>query len=169
MRPLSDANSELSYDILAEKPFKSTTDMRLSSSRLHENGNNGGQHQFQQYQQQQHNHQHGHSSQYYQQQHHQHAQHHAQQRFSQTSHDSNGSGNGTDGTEDQFQQQTSTQQQHRSLVAGSKRNLPKHQRPLTRYLPIMSLDLDLRQHIESAGHQVTLCPHVLLDAHSCRG
>ncbi|KAM7359919.1 uncharacterized protein ACRADG_002219 isoform 2-T4 [Cochliomyia hominivorax] len=50
-----------------------------------------------------------------------------------------------------------------------KRVLPKHQRPLTRYLPIFSPDLDLRQHIESAGHQIALCPHVFVDAHSCRG
>uniref|UniRef100_A0A6B2EE01 Putative kinesin-like protein n=1 Tax=Phlebotomus kandelakii TaxID=1109342 RepID=A0A6B2EE01_9DIPT len=55
------------------------------------------------------------------------------------------------------------------LVSGSRRNLPKHQRPLTRYLPIMSQDLDLRQHIETAGHQVNLCPHVMLDSTSCRG
>ncbi|XP_058985582.1 pleckstrin homology-like domain family B member 1 isoform X1 [Musca domestica] len=47
--------------------------------------------------------------------------------------------------------------------------LPKHQRPLTRYLPIFSPDLDLRQHIESAGHQIDLCPHVFVDSHTCRG
>lgn len=50
-----------------------------------------------------------------------------------------------------------------------KRSLPKHQRPLTRYLPIFSTDLDLRAHIESAGHQITLCPHVFIDEQSCRG
>lgn len=50
-----------------------------------------------------------------------------------------------------------------------KRALPKHQRPLTRYLPIFSPDLDLRQHIETAGHQIALCPHVFVDKHSCRG
>ncbi|XP_037937855.1 pleckstrin homology-like domain family B member 2 isoform X2 [Teleopsis dalmanni] len=50
-----------------------------------------------------------------------------------------------------------------------KRALPKHQRPLTRYLPIFSPDLNLRHHIESAGHQIALCPHVFVDAHSCRG
>lgn len=50
-----------------------------------------------------------------------------------------------------------------------KRVLPKHQRPLTRYLPIFSPDLDLRLHIESAGHQIALCPHVFVDATSCRG
>ncbi|GAB0094332.1 uncharacterized protein DMENIID0001_096140 [Sergentomyia squamirostris] len=55
------------------------------------------------------------------------------------------------------------------LVSGSRRNLPKHQRPLTRYLPIMSQDLDLRQHIETAGHQINLCPHVIVDSTSCRG
>ncbi|XP_030080085.1 pleckstrin homology-like domain family B member 3 isoform X2 [Drosophila hydei] len=50
-----------------------------------------------------------------------------------------------------------------------KRMLPKHQRPLTRYLPIFSPDLNLRHHIETAGHQIDLCPHVFVDAHSCRG
>ncbi|XP_030378728.1 pleckstrin homology-like domain family B member 1 isoform X1 [Scaptodrosophila lebanonensis] len=50
-----------------------------------------------------------------------------------------------------------------------KRPLPKHQRPLTRYLPNYSLDLNLRDHIETAGHQIDLCPHVFVDAHSCRG
>lgn len=55
------------------------------------------------------------------------------------------------------------------MVSGARRSLPKHQRPLTRYLPIMSADLDLRLHIESAGHQVTLCPHVIIDSFSCRG
>lgn len=55
------------------------------------------------------------------------------------------------------------------MISGARRNLPKHQRPLTRYLPIMSADLDLRLHIESAGHQVTLCPHVRVDSYSCRG
>lgn len=44
-----------------------------------------------------------------------------------------------------------------------------HQRPLTRYLPIRSESLNLRQHIESAGHQIELCIHVSLDSTSCRG
>jgi hypothetical protein len=43
------------------------------------------------------------------------------------------------------------------------------QRPLTRYLPIKDSDLDLRQHIESAGHQVVLCPHVIINSSTCRG
>ncbi|XP_065347891.1 pleckstrin homology-like domain family B member 1 isoform X3 [Cloeon dipterum] len=43
------------------------------------------------------------------------------------------------------------------------------QRPLTRYLPIRSEALDLKAHIESAGHQVELCNHVVLDNISCRG
>jgi len=50
--------------------------------------------------------------------------------------------------------------------------IPKQQpqqRPLTRYLPIRSESLNLRQHIESAGHQIELCPHVSLDSTSCRG
>jgi len=40
---------------------------------------------------------------------------------------------------------------------------------LTRYLPIRSEALDLKAHIESAGHQVELCSHVVLDNTSCRG
>ncbi|XP_077283657.1 uncharacterized protein LOC143909520 [Arctopsyche grandis] len=43
------------------------------------------------------------------------------------------------------------------------------QRPLTRYLPIDNDDLNLRQHIDSAGHQVDQCPHVSIDSTSCRG
>lgn len=43
------------------------------------------------------------------------------------------------------------------------------QRPLTRYLPIRSETLNLRNHIESAGHQIELCPHVSVDSTSCRG
>ncbi|CAH0546228.1 unnamed protein product [Brassicogethes aeneus] len=61
-----------------------------------------------------------------------------------------------------------------SLEVGTlnrKRSKPisDKQRPLTRYLPIRGSDLDLRQHIESAGHQVVLCPHVLINSSSCRG
>ncbi|XP_026846165.1 homeobox protein prospero isoform X1 [Drosophila persimilis] len=56
-----------------------------------------------------------------------------------------------------------------STASERKRALPKHQRPLTRYLPIFSPDLNLRHHIETAGHQIDLCPHVFVDAHSCRG
>lgn len=51
----------------------------------------------------------------------------------------------------------------------SPRPQQPHQRPLTRYLPIRSESLNLRQHIESAGHQIELCPHVSLDSTSCRG
>ncbi|XP_023312579.1 pleckstrin homology-like domain family B member 1, partial [Anoplophora glabripennis] len=60
-----------------------------------------------------------------------------------------------------------------SLEVGTlnrKRKSPSDkQRPLTRYLPIRGSDLDLRQHIESAGHQVVLCPHVLINSSTCRG
>lgn len=47
--------------------------------------------------------------------------------------------------------------------------LQRQQRPLTRYLPIRGTALDLRQHIESAGHCVALCDAVSLDSTSCRG
>ncbi|XP_046974452.1 pleckstrin homology-like domain family B member 2 isoform X2 [Vanessa cardui] len=43
------------------------------------------------------------------------------------------------------------------------------QRPLTRYLPVDRDDFDLRRHVESAGHQIELCPYVTVNSTSCRG
>ncbi|XP_053307423.1 pleckstrin homology-like domain family B member 1 isoform X14 [Spea bombifrons] len=42
-------------------------------------------------------------------------------------------------------------------------------RPLTRYLPIRKEDFDLRSHIESSGHAVDACPHIILNEKMCRG
>ncbi len=42
------------------------------------------------------------------------------------------------------------------------------QRPLTRYLPIRTDDLDLRHHIETAGHQIEFA-QIVLNSSSCRG
>ncbi|XP_063167560.1 pleckstrin homology-like domain family B member 1 isoform X2 [Candoia aspera] len=42
-------------------------------------------------------------------------------------------------------------------------------RPLTRYLPIRKEDFDLRLHIESSGHSVDTCSHVILSAKLCKG
>ncbi|CAL1264466.1 unnamed protein product [Larinioides sclopetarius] len=49
------------------------------------------------------------------------------------------------------------------------RDKPRSQRPLTRYLPIRNSEFDLRQHIESAGHQIELCIHIHLTSTSCHG
>lgn len=108
-------NSEISYDALSDKQFKSSNDIRMSGNRMMQldyDGSGGS------------------------------------QRGSMMSSETSESGR---------------------MISGQRRCLPKHQRPLTRYLPIMSADLDLRLHIESAGHQVTLCPHVIIDSFSCRG
>ncbi|XP_037294037.1 pleckstrin homology-like domain family B member 1 [Manduca sexta] len=43
------------------------------------------------------------------------------------------------------------------------------QRPLTRYLPVDRDDFDLRRHVESAGHQIEVCPYVSVTSTSCRG
>ncbi|KPJ19139.1 Pleckstrin-likey-like domain family B member 2 [Papilio machaon] len=43
------------------------------------------------------------------------------------------------------------------------------QRPLTRYLPVDRDDFDLRRHVESAGHQIELCPYLTINSTSCRG
>lgn len=115
-RPLSEANSEVSYNALSDKLFKSSNDIRMSNQHIHENGGGTGDNSY---------------------------------RGSILS--------------------TETTDSNPRNSSGNKRSLPKHQRPLTRYLPIMSLDLDLRLHIESAGHQINLCPHVILDSFSCRG
>ncbi|XP_064490882.1 pleckstrin homology-like domain family B member 1 isoform X12 [Pseudopipra pipra] len=42
-------------------------------------------------------------------------------------------------------------------------------RPLTRYLPIRKEDFNLRLHIESSGHSVDTCYHVILTEKMCKG
>ncbi|XP_033210350.1 uncharacterized protein LOC117168730 isoform X2 [Belonocnema kinseyi] len=56
-----------------------------------------------------------------------------------------------------------------SLQTVKHREKAKLQRPLTRYLPIKSESLDLRLHIETAGHQLPLIHDVSVDATSCCG
>ncbi|XP_067137985.1 pleckstrin homology-like domain family B member 1 isoform X2 [Centruroides vittatus] len=52
--------------------------------------------------------------------------------------------------------------------AGERKNR-NAQRPLTRYLPVRGGDIDLRRHIESAGHQIVLCHHVDITTSTCKG
>uniref|UniRef100_A0A8C1SKF0 Pleckstrin homology-like domain family B member 1 n=1 Tax=Cyprinus carpio TaxID=7962 RepID=A0A8C1SKF0_CYPCA len=42
-------------------------------------------------------------------------------------------------------------------------------RPMTRYLPIRKEEFDLRSHIESSGHSVDMCYHVILTEKMCKG
>ncbi|XP_061103697.1 pleckstrin homology-like domain family B member 1 isoform X14 [Conger conger] len=42
-------------------------------------------------------------------------------------------------------------------------------RPMTRYLPIRKEEFDLRAHIESSGHSVDTCFHVILTEKMCKG
>ncbi|KAJ8347779.1 hypothetical protein SKAU_G00263680 [Synaphobranchus kaupii] len=42
-------------------------------------------------------------------------------------------------------------------------------RPMTRYLPIRKEEFDLRAHIESSGHNVDNCYHVILTEKMCKG
>ncbi|XP_069080867.1 pleckstrin homology-like domain family B member 1 isoform X11 [Pleurodeles waltl] len=42
-------------------------------------------------------------------------------------------------------------------------------RPLTRYLPIRKEDFDLKTHIESSGHSVDMCCHVIVTEKMCKG
>ncbi|XP_059723384.1 pleckstrin homology-like domain family B member 1 isoform X9 [Haemorhous mexicanus] len=42
-------------------------------------------------------------------------------------------------------------------------------RPLTRYLPIRKEDFNLRLHIESSGHNIDTCYHIILTEKMCKG
>ncbi|TRY98273.1 hypothetical protein DNTS_000617 [Danionella cerebrum] len=42
-------------------------------------------------------------------------------------------------------------------------------RPMTRYLPIRKEEFDLRSHVESSGHSVDTCYHVILSEKMCKG
>nr|XP_054598903.1 pleckstrin homology-like domain family B member 1 isoform X11 [Nothobranchius furzeri] len=42
-------------------------------------------------------------------------------------------------------------------------------RPMTRYLPIRKEEFDLRSHIESSGHSVETCYHMILTEKMCKG
>ncbi|XP_076833329.1 pleckstrin homology-like domain family B member 1 isoform X9 [Brachyhypopomus gauderio] len=42
-------------------------------------------------------------------------------------------------------------------------------RPMTRYLPIRKQEFDLRAHVESSGHSVDTCYHVILTEKMCKG
>ncbi|XP_070761887.1 pleckstrin homology-like domain family B member 1 isoform X4 [Enoplosus armatus] len=42
-------------------------------------------------------------------------------------------------------------------------------RPMTRYLPIRREEFDLRSHVESSGHSVDTCYHVILTEKMCKG
>uniref|UniRef100_A0A7N6F7I9 Pleckstrin homology-like domain family B member 1 n=1 Tax=Anabas testudineus TaxID=64144 RepID=A0A7N6F7I9_ANATE len=42
-------------------------------------------------------------------------------------------------------------------------------RPMTRYLPIRKEEFDLRSHVESSGHSVDTCYHVILNEKMCKG
>jgi hypothetical protein len=58
---------------------------------------------------------------------------------------------------------TSSSSSSASRNAVQLRTLPKQKRPLTQFLPNFQLDFNLRNHIETAGHQIQLCPHVIID------
>lgn len=45
----------------------------------------------------------------------------------------------------------------------------KQARPLTRYLPVRGKEFDLKNHIESAGHHLDDCSHLVVTSTNCRG
>uniref|UniRef100_A0A3B4VHM1 Pleckstrin homology-like domain family B member 1 n=1 Tax=Seriola dumerili TaxID=41447 RepID=A0A3B4VHM1_SERDU len=42
-------------------------------------------------------------------------------------------------------------------------------RPMTRYLPIRKEEFDLRSHVESSGHSVDTCYHIIITEKMCKG
>ncbi|XP_065508001.1 pleckstrin homology-like domain family B member 1 isoform X11 [Caloenas nicobarica] len=71
--------------------------------------------------------------------------------------------------ERQLQDETARRQK---LVEKEVKLREKHfsqARPLTRYLPIRKEDFNLRLHIESSGHSVDTCYHVILTEKMCKG
>ncbi|KAJ8679727.1 hypothetical protein QAD02_015514 [Eretmocerus hayati] len=82
----------------------------------------------------------------------------------------NGNGSAiTDETESRPLSQTSSELESLGPLQVKHRDKPRLQRPLTRYLPIKSESLDLRYHIETAGHQLPLIHDVSVDTTSCSG
>ncbi|XP_017884021.2 myb-like protein AA, partial [Ceratina calcarata] len=83
---------------------------------------------------------------------------------------SNNSGGIIDGNGSRPLSQTSSEMDTLGPLQPVKhREKSKLQRPLTRYLPIKSESLDLRHHIETAGHQLPLIHDVTVDTTSCSG
>ncbi|XP_033361796.1 general transcriptional corepressor trfA-like isoform X2 [Bombus vosnesenskii] len=83
---------------------------------------------------------------------------------------SNNSGGIIDGNGSRPLSQTSSEMDTLGPLQPVKhREKAKLQRPLTRYLPIKSESLDLRHHIETAGHQLPLIHDVTVDTTSCSG
>ncbi|XP_076301088.1 uncharacterized protein LOC143219132 isoform X2 [Lasioglossum baleicum] len=83
---------------------------------------------------------------------------------------SNNSGGIIDGNGSRPLSQTSSEMDTLGPLQPVKhREKAKLQRPLTRYLPIKSEFLDLRHHIETAGHQLPLIHDVTVDTTSCSG
>nr|XP_003706315.2 PREDICTED: pleckstrin homology-like domain family B member 1 isoform X1 [Megachile rotundata] len=83
---------------------------------------------------------------------------------------SNNSGGIIDGNGSRPLSQTSSEMDTLGPLQPVKhREKAKLQRPLTRYLPIKSESLDLRHHIETAGHHLPLIHDVTVDTTSCSG
>ncbi|NWX37727.1 PHLB1 protein, partial [Notiomystis cincta] len=62
--------------------------------------------------------------------------------------------------------------QRQKLVEKEVKLREKHfsqARPLTRYLPIRKEDFNLRLHIESSGHNIDTCYHIILTEKMCKG
>ncbi|XP_070621819.1 pleckstrin homology-like domain family B member 1 isoform X2 [Erythrolamprus reginae] len=71
--------------------------------------------------------------------------------------------------ERQLQDETAQRQQLIEREVKMREKQLAQARPLTRYLPIRKEDFDLRLHIESSGHGVDTCSHIILSEKLCKG
>ncbi|XP_074833284.1 pleckstrin homology-like domain family B member 1 isoform X11 [Carettochelys insculpta] len=74
---------------------------------------------------------------------------------------------------EQLEQRLQDETAHRQKLIEKEVKMREKQfsqaRPLTRYLPIRKEDFDLKTHIESSGHNVDTCYHVILTEKMCKG
>lgn len=71
--------------------------------------------------------------------------------------------------ERKLQEETSLREQLVTQQIKYREKQIQQARPLTRYLPVRNPDFDLKVHIETAGHHLDMCQHVVVNSNSCRG
>ncbi|XP_041373083.1 pleckstrin homology-like domain family B member 1 isoform X2 [Gigantopelta aegis] len=71
--------------------------------------------------------------------------------------------------EDKLQRETLLREELVQQRVNMREKQMQQARPLTRYLPIRNKEFNLQHHIESAGHSLEACQHVIIMATSCRG
>ncbi|XP_072302410.1 pleckstrin homology-like domain family B member 1 isoform X10 [Eucyclogobius newberryi] len=67
------------------------------------------------------------------------------------------------------EEEVKMREKHFSQVSGAARGDTSKARPMTRYLPNLKEEFDLRAHVESSGHNIDTCPFIILTEKMCKG